>query len=120
MRLPEWLFLFPQRHLQIFATEIRQPDTSIFSPLLGEMIQFDLRIFFKWVETQPPTTACKSLHISDVSRVTFAFCSEIFAKVCPSFGAIFSFAAAQGKGRSSKCPKVTCAIRENPSVLMGL
>ncbi len=28
--------------------------TQIFfscSPLLGEMIQFDLRIFFKWVET---------------------------------------------------------------------
>ena len=30
--------------------------SSLFSTLLGEIIQFDLRIFFKWVgSTQPPT-----------------------------------------------------------------
>ena len=27
----------------------------IFTPIPGAMIQFDLLIFFKWVETQPPT-----------------------------------------------------------------
>ena len=32
-------------------------DFYLFSPpILGEMIQVDLRIFFNWVETQPPTS----------------------------------------------------------------
>ena len=30
-------------------------NTFYFHPIHGEMIQFDLRICFKWVETQPPT-----------------------------------------------------------------
>ena len=31
---------------------------DIFTPILGEMIQLDIRIIFhKWVEPQPPTTS---------------------------------------------------------------
>ena len=42
----------------------------LFSPLPGEMIQFDLRIFFKWV-VQPPTTVdMKRLDCLVVSIVT--------------------------------------------------
>ena len=30
----------------------------IFTPKIGEMINFDLRIFFKWVGKQPPASCC--------------------------------------------------------------
>ena len=32
--------------------------SNIFMFTLGEMIQFDLRIFFRWVGEKPPTSCC--------------------------------------------------------------
>ena len=40
----------------IFDWEVATQIFCIFIPNPGEMIQFDLRIFFKWVGEKPPTS----------------------------------------------------------------
>ena len=56
---------YPKRIKSLFDTKQLSEDGKylgvgctfffIFTPIPGEMIQFDLRIFFKWVGEKPPT-----------------------------------------------------------------
>ena len=51
MKYMKWLFQFDLRA----RLDGGFKHFLFFTPNLGEMIQFDEHIFFRWVETQPPT-----------------------------------------------------------------
>ena len=55
---------FHQRYYRVVATQI----IFIFTPNLGEILQFDLRIFCKWVGS---TTNSITLDSSDISSDSF-------------------------------------------------